>query len=264
MNNKNLPILIIVLVLVAAVIGGIALYRNQTPSKPANTDTNQAKKSADDFKAFLDKAPPGAQPLRFKGDPNAAVTIEEFADLACPTCAGFHQVLKEIEKSYGQKVKVIFRHFPLTKVRGHENAYNAARAAEAAGIQGRFWEMQNMLFTNQKTWQPMSEGEARSTFEGYAKSIGIDVETFKQDAVGQVASARVGDDMKRADAIKVSATPTVILNGRQLTSEVSDIAALRQLIESELQKAQAPAPSNSTNSANSNAAGSVANQNANK
>lgn len=256
MNNKNLPILIIVLVLIVAVVGGIALFRNQsTPAKPANTDANQVKKAADDIRVLLDKAPAGAQPLRFKGDPNAVVTIEEFADLACPTCAGFHQVLKELEKSYGQKIKVIFRHFPLTKVRGHENAYNAARSAEAAGIQGRFWEMQNMLFTNQKTWQPMPEAEARTTFEGYAKSIGIDVETFKQDMLGQVASARVGDDMKRAEAIRVSATPTVILNGRLITnSEITDIGALRQLIEAEMQKAQAPAASNSTNSPGSNAA----------
>lgn len=253
--NKNLPILIIVLVLVAAVVGGIAMYRNQSPVTTANnSNTNAGKKSADDFKALLDKAPPGAQPARSKGDPKAVVTIEEFADFACPTCAGFHQVMKEIEKSYGQKVRVIFRHFPLTNAKGHENAYNAARAAEAAGQQGRFWEMQNMLFTNQKTWQPMPEAEARTAFEGYAKSIGIDVEKFKQDMVGQLAGAQVGDDMKRAAAIRVSSTPTVIVNGKSLSyAEISNIQALRALIEDELQKAQAPANSNTANSANQNA-----------
>jgi protein-disulfide isomerase len=182
------------------------------------------------------------------------VTIEEFADFACPTCGAFHLTIKEIEKSYGQKVRIIFHHFPLTNVRGHENAYNAARSAEAAGIQGRFWEMQNMLFTNQKTWQPMPEAEARATFEGYAKSIGIDVEKFKEDAVGQIAGARIGDDMKRAQAIKVNSTPTVIVNGRSLTgSEITSIQALRTIIEDELQKtsqsSSAPANANAANTA---------------
>ena len=109
-------------------------------------------------------------------------------------------------------------------------------------MQGRFWEMQNMLFTYQKTWQPMSNDEARKTFESYAKSIGIDVEKFKTDVVGQVASARVSDDMNRAKAVPVTGTPTVILNGNRLLNmnEIGSVETLRQTIETELQKA-APA-----------------------
>jgi len=256
MNNKSLPIYIIVLVLIAAVIGGIALFRSQTPGSNVNTANKPPSKATQDFAAMLAKAPPGAQPGWSKGDPAAKVTIEEFADFACPTCGNFHQTLKEIEKSYGARIKVTFRHFPL-QIKGHENAYDAARAAEAAGQQGRFWEMQNMLFTNQKTWQPMSNDDARKTFQDYAKSIGIDPQRFNTDMVGQVASARVADDVKRAQGINVSSTPTVILNGRPLAvNEITSIEALRQAIEAEMQKAAAPttAPeqpaANAQNSAN--------------
>jgi protein-disulfide isomerase len=255
MNNKNLPILIIVLVLVAAVIGGVAYFRTQKGGT-GGTPTPTPKNAAADFKALLDKAPPGAQPPWSKGDPAAKVAIEEFADFSCPTCGQFHQTLKEIEKSYGARVKITFRHFPL-QIKGHENSYDAARAAEAAGQQGRFWEMQNMLFTNQKTWTVLSEADARKTFADYAKSIGIDVERFKTDMIGQMASARVADDVKRGQAINLSSTPTVILNSsRPLTVNELNLEVLRQAIENEMLKSQAPTTNqpaaNAPNSANQN------------
>jgi len=241
-----------VIVLIAAVVGGIALFRNQgTP--PPNTITNRSQAKDAKFVDMLAKAPQGASPAWSKGDPNAKVTIEEFADFSCPTCGQFHQTLKEIEKSYGQKVHVIYRHFPL-QIRGHENSYNAARAAEAAGIQGRFWEMQNILFTNQKTWTVQSESDARNTFADYAKSIGIDVDKFKEDMMnGQVTSARVASDMNRGKAMDINGTPTIIFNGtRVLATNEINTEALRQLIEAEMQKGAPPAPSNSNSNSNSN------------
>lgn len=239
--NKNLPVLIIGIVLIAAIIGGGALYMNQSPAKPAaNTNSTQGQDAVKKFQESVAKAPPGAQPAQSKGDPKAVVHLEEFADFACPTCGAFHQTLKEIEKTYGSKVRVTFRHFPLVSVKGHENAYNASRATEAAGMQGRFWEMQNLIFTNQKVWQPQTEADAKTTFEGYAKAIGIDVEKFKQDMVGQQATARVSDDMKRANGLAINSTPTVILNGNRLlnSDEILKVDVLRAAIEAELQKAQ--------------------------
>jgi protein-disulfide isomerase len=251
MNNKNLPIFIIVIVLIAAVVGGIALFRNPGTT-PSNTNSNKNSKPSAELIDLLAKAPPGASPSWTKGDPAAKVTLEEFADFSCPTCGQFHQILKEIEKSYGQKIKIIYRHNPLN-IKGHENSYNASRAAEAAGLQGRFWEMQNMLFTNQKTWTVQSESDARNTFADYAKSIGIDVEKFKDDSVNnQVVNARVASDMNRGKAININSTPTVIINGfRFLTfDEISKIEMLRQAIESEMQKGAAPAPANANSNQN--------------
>jgi protein-disulfide isomerase len=251
MSNKNLPILIIVIVLIAAVIGGVILFRKS--DAPVNTNAN-VPKNTKQAAAFVEKvrtAPQGASPGWTKGDPAAKITLEEFADFSCPTCANFHQTLKEIEKSYGQKIRITYRHFPL-QIKGHENSYNASRAAEAAGVQGRFWEMQNMLFTNQKTWTVQSENDARNTFADYAKSIGIDVEKFKEDMVnGQVTAARVAADMNRGKALDFNSTPSVILNGGRLLSndEILKIDLLRQAIETELQKSAAPAASNSNQNA---------------
>jgi protein-disulfide isomerase len=249
--NKNLPILIIVIVLIAAVVGGIALFRSNG-SIIGNKATPTPTPKSQDLKLILDKAPAGASPAWSKGDPAAKVMLEEFADFSCPTCALFHNTLKEIEKNYGQKIRVIYRHFPL-QIKGHENSYNAARAAEAAGVQGRFWEMQNMLFTNQKTWTVMSEGDARNMFADYAKSIGIDVEKFKEDMMNnQITAARVADDMNRGKALALNSTPSVILNGsRMLTyEEISKAENLRQVIEGEMQKGQAPAAANSNSNQN--------------
>jgi protein-disulfide isomerase len=247
--NKNLPIFIIVIVLIAAVIGGIVLFRS--PSTPPSNANVPSGNKPNDFKNKLAKAPPGASPAQSKGDPAAKVTIEEFADFSCPTCASFHQKIKEIEKTYGQKVRIIYRHYPL-QIKGHENSYNAARAAEAAGLQGRFWEMQNLLFTNRDTWTVQAEGAALDTFAGYAKTVGIDVDKFKEEMLNsQIVSARVAADMARGKAIDINGTPTVIINGdHQLTfQEISNVDALRQAIESEMQKG-APAQSNSNANAN--------------
>ena len=255
--NKNLPIFIIVIVLIVAIIGGVALFRNPgTTSNTGNSNnTNKVMKQAALFVETYNKAPQGASPAWTKGDPAAKITLEEFADFSCPTCANFHQTLKELEKSYGNKIKITYRHFPL-QIKGHENSYNAARAAEAAGIQGRFWEMQNMIFSNQKVWTGQSENDARNTFADYAKSIGINVEKFKEDMTNsQVTAARVASDMNRGKALDLSSTPSVVLNGSRLLSndEVVKIDLLRQAIETELQKSAAPAPSNSNGNSNQNA-----------
>ncbi len=252
--KKNLPIFIIVIVFIVAVVVAVALFRSPTPTPPSNGNSNNSNKAAKQAAAFVDtlnKAPQGASPAWTKGDPAAKITLEEFADFSCPTCANFHQTLKELEKSYGQKIKITYRHFPL-QIKGHENSYNAARAAEAAGIQGRFWEMQNMIFSNQKVWTVQSENDARNTFTDYAKSIGIDVEKFKEDMTNsQVTAARVASDMNRGKALDLSSTPSVILNGSRLLTndEVVKIDLLRQAIETELQKSAAPAASNSNQNA---------------
>jgi protein-disulfide isomerase len=251
MSNKNLPIFIIVIVLIVAIIVTVALFRNTGSGSNNNANVPKGSKQAAAFAEKVSKAPQGAAPAWSKGDPAAKITLEEFADFSCPTCANFHQTLKEIEKSYGQKIRITYRHFPL-QIKGHENSYNAARAAEAAGVQGRFWEMQNMIFTNQKTWSVQSENDARNTFTDYAKSIGIDVEKFKEDMLnGQVTAARVTADMSRGKALDLNSTPSVILNGSRLLSndEITKVDLLRQAIETELQKSAAPAAANSNQNA---------------
>lgn len=253
-NNSILPLVIIGLVLVAAIGGGWWLY-SSSATKPAatktNTNTNNAVREAADKKAALEfyaKAPVGAQPPNTLGSPNALVTIEEFADYQCPTCALVHTRMKEINSLYSGRVKFVFRSFPLTQI--HKNAYEAALAAEAAGAQDKYWAMQDQLFSNQQIWS--TSDEARKLFEGYAVKIGLDAEKFKNDLAGMLAKNRVEDDIRRGRALGISGTPTVYINGNKLAFEQMDVNSMRQIIDAELQKANTQTQPNqpSANSAN--------------
>jgi protein-disulfide isomerase len=230
-NNSGLPLIIIGLVLVAAVGGAWWLYnRNATPSRtgvanrPANTARTPATVNA-----------LGAQPPNLLGSPNATVTVEEFADFQCPTCGVKHPLMKELVSIYGSRIKFIFRNYPLA-IPAHDKAYDASVAAEAAGLQGRFWDMQNLLFTNQQAWS--SNPDYRKTWEGYASQIGLDVERWKTDMAGLNAKSRVDADLQRGRALNVGSTPSVFVNGMLIPFEQMTIEGMRVVIDGELQKAQ--------------------------
>lgn len=195
-------------------------------------------------------APPGAQPPNMLGSPTASVTVEEFADFQCPTCANIHTVMKNVQAAYGSRIKFVYRHFPLTQI--HKNAYDASVAAEAAGQQGKFWDMQNLLFTNQQAWS--SASDARAIFVSYAEKLSLDVEKFKTDMAGLETKERVNRDMERGRGLQVSSTPTVYVNGMSVPFEQMTLEGLRQIIDAELQKgsasqqSQPSAPSNTATS----------------
>lgn len=243
-KKSSLPVAIIGLVLLAAIGGGAWLYSQGGSGGSKNTNTNKAKTAVPtvDYNAV-----PGAEPAWSKGANNASVVLEEFADLACPQCAKVTPILHEVRSSYGDKVKLIFRQFPL-EIPAHKNAYDAARAAEAAGMQGKFWEMENILFKNQTAWQPVAD--PRPLFEEYAKQIGLNVEQLKTDMVGMPATMRVDADKKRGKALNVNSTPTVYLNGKALALEDTAPENLKKLIDAELAKiSAATAPAGNTNAA---------------
>jgi protein-disulfide isomerase len=244
-KKSSLPVAIIGLVLLVAVGFGAWLY-NQKPVPPKPGDKPPANKPTTvvDYNAV-----PGAEPSWSKGAANAPVVMEEFADLACPQCARVTPILHEVRSSYGDKVKLIFRQFPL-EIPAHKNAYDASRAAEAAGMQGKFWEMENILFKNQTLWQPVAD--PRPLFEEYAKQIGLNVEQLKTDMVGMPATMRVDADKKRGKALGVMSTPTVYLNGKALTLEETAPENLKKLIDAELAKASAPAAANTANTNTAN------------
>lgn len=233
-NNSGLPLVIIGVVLLAAVIGGWWLYQSsskKTPVANTNVRTNTVTPQQPN-NATLTSAVVGAQPPHFKGGQTAQVVLEEFADYQCPTCAVMHPVMNEINSTYGSRIKFIFRNFPLVQI--HKNAYDAAVAAEAAGLQGKFWEMQNLLFQNQRNWSNVAE--VRPVFEGYAQTLGLDVERFKADMSGMAAKQRVDADLRRAQSLGISSTPTVLVNGRPVPFEQMTVPGMRQLIDAELAK----------------------------
>jgi protein-disulfide isomerase len=237
----------------------IALGCDTASNKPAaNAVANSgANRTATAAPTQNPNAPAGAQPPNMLGSPTATVTIEEFADFQCPTCAQVHTMMKSIQSTYGSRIKFIYRSFPLTQI--HKNAQAASIAAEAAGQQGRFWDMQNQLYTSQPAWSNLAPAEANAAFAEYAGKLGLNVEKFKTDMLGMMTRKRVDDDVARARALGVNSTPTLYINGKNVPFEQMKLETLRQIIDAELQKggnaqaAQSPAAATTgANTANTN------------
>ena len=256
-NSSNLPFAIIGIVLLVALVGGWWFYQNAKtpPSKTATYTANKANTNATPGKSereIYESGLTGANPPNMLGSPTAAVTVEEFADYQCPTCGTVHPKMKELTGAYGNKIKFIYRSFPLTQI--HKNAYDSAVAAEAAGLQGKFWAMQDQLFSNRTEWE--NSNDARKIFDGYAQKLGMDVAKFQNDMLGLPAKSRVDEDMKRGRSIGINGTPTIYIVGKntvtKLTPEQMEVSAMRQIIDAELQKAAASPADQTANVSNAN------------
>ena len=230
------PIIIIGLILLATIAGIWFISQSGEKSGTANANkadnSNSAAQSAADVYA---KAPLGASPAHYKGGANATVLVEEYADFQCGACAGKHSVFNELMSEYGNKIKFVFRNYPLPM---HPKAYEAAVASEAAGLQGKFWEMQNLLFSNQQKW--VADAGHRKLFDEYAKTVGIDVEKFNNDFLGINAKTRVDADMKRGNALSLQSTPSLFINGKPIAFELMTLEALKPVIDAELKKTESP------------------------
>jgi len=108
----------------------------------------------------------------------------------------------------------VYRHFPLTQL--HANAQAAAQAAQAAALQGKFWQMHDLLFENQNKWSGQSNAGARGTFETYAAGLGLDMEKFKRDRDSSAVTAKIQTDLESGAASGVTGTPTFYVNGKQM------------------------------------------------
>jgi len=243
--NKT-PLLIIGIVLVIAVIGGMLYYNSTQPPSKASIDpagTIKTPSTPATAKAspmsIPANAPSGANPPEQMGSPNAAVTLEEFADFQCGACAGAHPTMNEIKSIYGSRIHFIYRNFPL-QIPAHDKSYEAALAASAAGMQNKFWDMQNMLFSNQKAWT--SDPTYKQIWKGYAQKIGLDVPKWEADMNGFGAKNRVEADIARGKAINISSTPTLFINGVSVSFSDMRVEALKPLIDAELQKSTGQNP----------------------
>lgn len=250
-SNSLIPMLIITIVLAGVVGGSWWLYTQSKPDGNANTNAKATARPT-----VNPNAPAGANPPNMLGSPTASVTVEEFADFQCGSCAASHPVLKEIQSTYGSKIRFVFREFPLSV---HDKAYDAAVAAEAAGMQGKFWAMQDQLFSNQATWASPS-ANAKQLWSDYAQKIGLDVQQWQNDMSGLSAKSRVDQDLQRGKALGVGVTPSIYVNGQLVPSPETTVAGMRRIIDGELQKAgsaqtqsTAPKPAQPNNS-NSNPA----------
>ena len=176
------------------------------------------------------------------GNKSSSVVIIEYGDFQCPGCGGAYPQLKTIKEEYKDKIAFIFRNFPLTTI--HPNALAASTAAEAAGLQGKFWEMHDKLYENQDAWTSISASERSGIFIGYARDIGLDTTKFEQDLRDSRVSEKISRDRALGSRIGVNSTPTVYVNGQKLgDTETQDLIQssgdkLKTKIDEALKKTQ--------------------------
>ena len=153
------------------------------------------------------------------GKTDSNIRLVEFGDFQCPSCGGAAPNVNTLMDEYGDRVGLVFRNFPLATI--HPNARAASATAEAAGLQGKYWEMHDLLYERQGDWSNQDATKRTETFNQYAEEVGLDIEKFKTD----VASANVGKKISFDQALGkregVSATPTFYLNGEKLDEETS-------------------------------------------
>lgn len=166
------------------------------------------------------------------------VVLVEYGDFQCPGCGGAHPQIKKISEDYKDKIAFIFRNFPLTS--SHPNALAASAAAEAAGLQGKYWEMHNVLFENQNSWSGATAEERDALFAQYAADVDVDKDKFTSDLSNPNVSKKISFDQALGKKAKVSGTPTFYLNGTlvdgTVTNDViqSDGSQLKKLIDEAL------------------------------
>ena len=157
-----------------------------------------------------------------KGNPEAAVVLAKYSDFQCPACAQGAVVVNDILSQYGEQVRFEYNHFPLITI--HPAAIPAAKAAEAAGQQGKFFEMHDKIFENQSVW-----GNAASPnvyFEQYAEEIGLDIALYKRHLNASVIEDKIMGEFREAQQAGFTGTPTFTLNGQRM-----QFASYNEMIE---------------------------------
>jgi protein-disulfide isomerase len=149
-----------------------------------------------------------------RGAQSGSVTLVEFGDFQCPACAAYEPLVRKVTEDNPQILKVVFRHFPLTQI--HKNALLAAKATEAAAIQGKFWEMHDILYDKQQEWS--GQLNARDTFIAYAKLLSLDVKKFETDLENKSIEDKILAEYREGVSLGVQGTPTFFVNGKMIES----------------------------------------------
>jgi protein-disulfide isomerase len=216
-TKRCLPYAIIVAVFLIATGAAVELYQNQDRDQPP-VRTGKL--------AF---GKPGAEPPHIRGPAKAPVLLEEFGDFECVPCSLVYPILKKAEADYGERLSLTFREYPLTK---HTHALEAARAAEAAGLQDHFWEMHDSLYENRLVW--LNASNTREALVERAAKLGLDTERFQKDMDGEEVTKRIAADRERVTSLELDRTPSVFINGDRLTRRPITSEVLHAAIDAAL------------------------------
>lgn len=163
----------------------------------------------------------------FAGNRDSKVVIVEYGDYQCPACAAYHPFTKKLTEEFSSNIAFVYRHFPLRNI--HRYANLAAQAAEAAGKQGKFWEMDDLLYANQESWKDSNDAE--KIFISYAESLRLDPNQFQTDLKSEVIKAKIEADFQSGLKANVRGTPTFFINGKSIKNPLSYDEFKRIIIE---------------------------------
>jgi protein-disulfide isomerase len=205
MNNR------FVLFIVACIIGfaGLVWFTKKDNAEQNNNANNQ---------------PPSSHVY---GENKKGVTLVEYGDFECPACGAYFPVIQSVKEKYKSDISFRFVNFPLTSI--HQNAMAAHRAAEAAGKQGKFFEMHDLLYERQSSWKGSSNPSI--IFEDYAANLGLNIEQFKTDAASADINGIINADLNEGKKLGVDSTPTFFLEGKKLAEPPRDIEGFSKLID---------------------------------
>lgn len=201
---------IIFSVAVVAILGGLIVWTRiaNPPIDVANVENNSIIAASEQNGNIADHV---------KGSDSKEILFIEYGDYQCPSCGGAYPNLNTLMEEYGQDITFVFRNFPLTSI--HPNARVAAATAEAAGLQGKFWEMHDKLFESQDDWSSLDASQRTNVFNGYARELGLDMTKFEEDIVGKSVTQKINFDLALGKKAGTSATPTFFINGEKLSEE---------------------------------------------
>lgn len=209
MNNRFLLVLLTIVV----VLGGLFYFTRDKQETP----DSQASVSSHTY-----------------GKADSKVVLIEYGDFECPACAAYFPIVSKIKEDYKDRISFQFRHFPLVQI--HANAMIASRAAEAAGKQGKFWEMHDLLYTNQDNWAKSQN--ASTIFEDYATQLGLNVDQFKSDVAAQSTVDTINADVREGQKLNIDSTPSFVLNGQKLENLQPSYEGLSKAIDEALKNNQ--------------------------
>lgn len=153
-----------------------------------------------------------------RGDASASVSVIEYGDFECPACAAYEPLVEQLTKNYSGRITFIFRNFPLQQ---HRDAQIAAQAAEAAGLQGKYWEMHDLLYKKQDEWSKEGPGTVGKYFDSYAQSLGLDITKFHADMNSDAVKNKVASDAAGGNSARIDHTPTFFVNLKQIQNPTS-------------------------------------------
>lgn len=220
---------IIFAVLVVGILGALVYTSQSNRLDVSDVDTNQVLAASDRSGGIGDHV---------RGNTESGNLLVEYGDFQCPGCAAAYPHVETVVEKYKDKMAYVYRNFPLSSM--HPNALAASTAAEAAGVQDKFWDMYNYLFTNQQDWVNSKPADRKNLFTKYASQLGIDTEKFAADYDKEDLQKKIDFDLALGAKDKVTGTPSFLFNGEAMPAEVADslingdIEAVSKWIDSKL------------------------------